>query len=97
MDQYTFVRDGRLYHADQETVKVLNAVQKWDEGSAHNAAHDLFARGLANGRIGEGQALALDGPPVHEQTASHAARIDGTQSRTSPNPRAIGQGYEHGD
>jgi hypothetical protein len=97
MDQYTFVRDGRLYHADQETVKVLNAVQKWDEGSEHNAAHDLFARGLANGRIGEGQARALNHPPAPEQTASHAAQIDGTQSPASPKPRANGQGFEHGD
>jgi hypothetical protein len=97
MDQYTFVRDGRLYHADQETVKVLQAVQQWDEGSEHNAAHDLLARGLANGRIGEGQARALDHPPVHEQTPSHAARIDGTPSPASPRPRASGQGYDHGD
>ena len=95
MDQYTFVRDGRLYHADRETVKVLQAVQKWDERSEHNVAHDLFARGLANGRIGEGPVREQDHTPAHDQTPSQAPLADGAQSPASPTPRA-GHGFENG-
>jgi hypothetical protein len=96
MDQYTFVRDGRLYHADLETVKVLNAVQKWDERSEHNVAHDLFARGLANGRIGEGPVQAMGHTQAHEKTSSHPARREGAEPPASSRIRASGHGYEHG-
>lgn len=55
--QYTFVREnGRAYHADQETIEVLRAVQRWDP----SAAQEVFDRGRAMGRIGEGSALALE-------------------------------------
>jgi hypothetical protein len=96
MDQYTFVRDGRFYHADQDTVKVLKAVQKWDQRSEHNIAHDLFARGLANGRIGEGPAQALDHPQAHEKTPAHPARMEEAESPVAPRQRVSGHGYENG-
>lgn len=52
--QYTLVREnGRMYHADKETIDVLRAVQKWDS----SAGQEIFARGIASGRIAEGSAL----------------------------------------
>jgi hypothetical protein len=64
--QYTFVRGAQAYHADKQTIDVLQAVQQWDAG----AAQQLFDRGRETGRIGAGSALALEQshgprPPAH--------------------------------
>jgi hypothetical protein len=97
MAQFTFVREARLYHADQETVEMLKAVQKWDDCSEHNVGQDVFARGLENGRIHEGPALAVGQTKAHDQTPAHAARHDGAESSASPTRRASAQAFEIGE
>lgn len=54
--QYTFVREGQMYHAGKETIDVLKAVQQWDPG----AAQEIFDRGRENGRVGEGSVVAIE-------------------------------------
>jgi hypothetical protein len=90
-DRYTFARDGRLYHADRQTVEVLKAVQAWDEGAPRNAAQDLFERGLRNGRIVEGPARAEG----HDQHVAPSADRPDSPGRDRHMERGRQQGHGH--
>lgn len=65
--QYTFVREGQMYHADKETIELIMSAVRYEkgetrpmEGGERSVAEFVFERGRATGRIGEGSANAVE-------------------------------------
>lgn len=68
-DQLTFVRHGRLWHADQQTIDVLCAIEKWHrepEVSATTSEY-FFTVGVMTGRIQDGPAQSQSVQQKREQ------------------------------
>jgi hypothetical protein len=82
--QYTIVREnGQMFHTDQDTIALLQAAERYDQGETRpmewgdrSVAEFVFERGLANGRIGQGSAMALEiSRPEHQPAPAHDQSI----------------------
>jgi hypothetical protein len=96
--QYTIVREnGQMFHTDQDTIALLQAAQRYDQGETRPMEWDersvselVFERGLANGRIGEGSVIALEhGRQEPQQTPGTQTEAAASQTPTHADEQRV--------